>query len=178
MSPTFTDWLQAGAAILTMIAAFVAAFVAARAPKMAAEYAERYRRKTAEADETRSFQVQVFRALMKGRAEIMAQDTRAALNLVEAAFPKHHGVRSARRMFTKAANAQPFVSEVMARAYLDLVQQVSNAVGYEADIDRFDVESGYYPRALGLLDEAAIAEAMRKIAEHGDGPINPPVAPA
>ena len=178
MTPTVTDWVQAGAAILTMLAAFVAAYVAARAPKLAAEYAETYRRKTAEADEARAFQLMVFRALMKGRAEIMAQDTRAAINLVEAAFPKCPGVRSARRMFTKSATAQPFSSESMVVSYLDLVLKVACAVGYEADIDRFDVESGYYPTALGLLDEAALAEAMRRIADHGSDVARVPVAPA
>ncbi len=86
LTPSVTDWLQAGAAIMTMFAAFVAAFVAAKAPKLAAEYAESYRRKSAESDEMRAFQIYVFRALMKGRSEIIAQDTRAALNLVEAAF--------------------------------------------------------------------------------------------
>jgi len=58
------------------------------------------------------------------------------------------------------------------------VQQVSDAVGYGADIDRFDVESGYYPRVLGLIDEANIAEALQKISHHGKINDNAPVAPA
>ncbi|MGE8136015.1 hypothetical protein ACQKO5_20635 [Novosphingobium subterraneum] len=38
------------------------------------------------------------------------------------------------------------------------------AVGLGDKIDRFDIESDYYPKASGKLDEAAIADAERKIA--------------
>lgn len=150
-----------------MLAAFAALWVALKAPKMAASYAEQYRRETAVADEVRALQVQVFRALMKGRSEMLNQDTRAAINLIEAAFPNEPEVRAKRRMFTKAANAQPFESSALVEAYLSLLEAVTRAVGLNSQINRFDIESGYYPRALGILDEAAISEAMAKIAKEG-----------
>lgn len=168
MEPTLTDWIQAGASILTLGAALLAVFIAWRAPEMAASYAEKYRRKTAELDEQRAFQILVFRALMKGRSEILQPDTRAAINLVEVAFPKAQKVRAARRMFTKAATAQPFDSQILVQSYLGLVSSVTEAVGLGDDIDQFDIESGYYPQVLSMMDEAAIAEATAKIAQHAN----------
>lgn len=159
------DWVQALAAIFTLLAALAALVIAAKAPRLAARYAEEYRRETAAADELRSLQTNVFRALMKGRKEILALDTRAAINLVEAAFPDESRVRNARRMFTKAADAKPFDAEAFVVAFLDLVQEVSIAVGLGDKIDRFDIESGYYPEALGKLDEAAIVDAELKLSK-------------
>lgn len=159
------EWIQALAAVLTLLAALAALVIAAKAPRLAAKYAEDYRRQTAADDELRSLQSNVFRALMKGRKEILASDTRAAINLVEAAFPDHPKVRNARRMFTKAANATPFNADVFVQAFTELVQEVTVAVGLGDRIDRFDIESGYYPEALGKMDEAAIAEAELKLAD-------------
>lgn len=166
MEPTLTDWIQAIASVLTLGAALLAVLIAWRAPEMAASYAEKYRRQTAEADEQRSLQLLVFRALMKGRSEILNQDTRAAINLVEAAFPKVPKVRAARRMFTKTAAADPFDAQAMIQAYIRLVEAVAEAVGLGDDVDQFDLESGYYPRVLGMMDEAAIADATAKLAQH------------
>jgi hypothetical protein len=104
--------------------------------------------------------------LMKGRAEMLHQDTRAAINLVEAAFPHDAGVREARRMFTRAVSAQHYDENLIVLKYLDLVQAVASAVGYGDAIDRFDIESGYYPKAMGLLDEAALSEAAAKIGKN------------
>lgn len=160
MSP---EWVQAVSAVLTLLAALAALVIAAKAPRLAAKYAEEYRRQTANADEIKSLQTYVFRALMKGRQEIMAPDTRAAINLVEVAFPNSPQVRNARRMFTKAANAKPFDAVSFVNAFGNLVQEVTNAIGLAEYIDRFDIESGYYPEVLGKLDEAAIVEAEAKI---------------
>jgi hypothetical protein len=82
MEPTTTDWIQAGASVLTMMAAIVAALIAAKAPRLAAKYAEDYRRENAKADEAARLKSLVFQALMKGRQEIMNADSRAAINLV------------------------------------------------------------------------------------------------
>lgn len=169
MAPTLTDWIQAGASVLTFVTAIVAARIAWKAPELAASYAEKYRRETAEADELRTFQIYVFRALMKGRAEILAADTRAAINLVEAAFPHDKPVRVARRLFTRAFTSPSYDEKLIVTRYLDLVQAVAVAVGYGENIDRFDVESGYYPKAMGVLDEAALREAAAKIAQHSEG---------
>ena len=169
MIPMATDWIQAGASTLTLGAAIVAAVIAARAPKQAAQYAERYRRETARLDEQAAFQTYIFRALMKGRSEIANVDSRAAINLVEAAFPNDAAVRTAKRLFTRAADAQPFDAERLARCYLDLIAAVANAVDLGDVIDRADIEAGYYPVGLGKLDAAALLEAEKKLAEIGHG---------
>jgi hypothetical protein len=165
MEPTTTDWIQAGASVLTMMAAIVAALIAAKAPRLAAKYAEDYRRENAKADEAARLKSLVFQALMKGRQEIMNADSRAAINLVEVAFHDDPKVRNARRMFTKAATAEPFDAEQLIARYLDLIASVAGALGLGDSIDRFDIESGYYPTALGKIDEAAIADAEKKLAE-------------
>lgn len=69
-------------------------------------------------------------------------------------------------MFTKASGADPFDSNALVQSYLALVEAVTDAVGLGDQIDRFDIESGYYPRALGMIDEAALAEAAARIASH------------
>lgn len=163
------EWVQAVAAVLTLLAAVAALVIAQKAPRLAARYAEDYRKETAAADELRSLQTNVFRALMKGRKEILAQDTRAAINLVEVAFADVPKVRNARRMFTKAANASPFDAVVFLQAFTDLVQEVSVAVGLGDKIDRFDIESGYYPEVLSKIDAAALAEAEQKLAQNASG---------
>jgi hypothetical protein len=68
-------------------------------------------------------------------------------------------------MFTKAATAEPFDAEQLIARYLDLIASVAGALGLGDSIDRFDIESGYYPTALGKIDEAAIADAEKKLAE-------------
>lgn len=158
------EWVQAGAAIATLCAAVAAAVIAARTPRLAAQYAEEYRRTNAIIDEQRAFQLNIFRALMKGRSEIVAIDTRAAINLVEIAFPHNARVRDARRMFTKAANRQPFDSLYLFGCFNDLIEAVAEAVGLSEAINRFDIESGYYPEGLGKLDAAALHDAEVKLA--------------
>jgi hypothetical protein len=163
--PTVTDWIQAGASIFTMIAAVCAAVIAAKAPKLAARYAEQYRRDNAAADELQRMRTMLFHALMKGRNELLNADTRAAINLVEVAFPHDAGVRNARRMFTRAATAQPFDPDQLIARHLDLIAEVARALGLQDAIDRFDIESGYYPQALGRMDAAALADAESKLAQ-------------
>ena len=168
MEPSLTDWIQAGAAALTLLAAIVAAIIALKAPRMAAKYAEEYRRENVKIDDQSKLQTDVFRALMKGRSEILAPDSRAAINLVEVAFPDNADVRNARRMFTVAARARPFDANQMVKSYFDLIESVSKAIG--ASVDRFDIESGYYPEALGKIDEAAVADAEMKLALNAKPP--------
>jgi hypothetical protein len=161
------EWIQAIAAVATLFAAIAAAVIAFQTPKLAAQYAEEYRRKNAAIDEQRAFQQMIFRALMKGRNELASLDTRAAINLVEVAFPNDTKVRNARRMFTKAASAQPFQAERLIECFNSLIQAVAEAVGLGEAINRFDIESGYYPEVLGKLDAAALHDAEMKLAVQG-----------
>lgn len=164
MEQTATDWVQALSSLLTFFAALAAAIIAAKAPKIAARYAEEFRRESARIDDQKNLQSFVFRTLMKGRREILAPDSRSAINLVEVAFPNDSKVRDARRMFSKYASATPFNADDLIKSYYDLIEAVAEAVDLKDQIKRFDIENGYYPDAIGKLDEAAIMEAEHKLA--------------
>jgi hypothetical protein len=158
------EWVSAVAALLTMGAAFAALWVAWRAPKIAAEFAEALRRQNQAADELQRFQMHVFTTLMRCRAEIVNVEARAAINLVDVAFPDNQEVRSARRLFFEAANSEPYNPERIIERYHALIEAVARATQLSPHITGFDVRAGYYPVAVSRMDEAALAEAEEKIA--------------
>ncbi|RNJ63853.1 MAG: hypothetical protein EDM03_05670 [Porphyrobacter sp. IPPAS B-1204] len=162
--PLITDWLTAGAALCTLLTAVVAVYFAAKAPKKAAEWAEKYRRQSEQASEREKLRMQVFVALMKCRSQLLHQDALAALNLVDVAFSDVPAVREAYRSFHDATGEDPSSAEKIIERYHALIDKVSQAVGMADQISVSDIRAGYYPLALGRLDEAALAEAEAKIA--------------
>lgn len=163
MEPMTTDWIQAGAALLTMIAAIAALVIAAKAPRLAAAFAEKYRRESAAEEERQKMRMLVFFSLMKHRVEVLAPDARAAINLVDVAFSDVEDVRDARRLFIQATVAQPYSATAIIERYHAIIEAVARALGYDS-IKGFDVRTGYYPEGVGKLDEAALVEAEEKIA--------------
>ncbi|WP_334655698.1 DUF6680 family protein [Sphingomonas panaciterrae] len=147
-----------------MVAAIAALVIAWRAPKMAAEFAERLRAQNQATEELQRFQMNVFATLMRCRAEILNPEARAAINSVDVAFAAHAEVRDARRLFFEAVSQQPVNSERIIERYHGLIETVARALGLGSIITGFDVRAGYYPTAIGRLDEAALAEAEEKIA--------------
>lgn len=107
----------------------------------------------------------VFTTLMRCRAEILNPEARAAINSVDVAFAGHDDVRNARRLFFEAASQQPVNSERIIERYHVLIETVARAVDLGSSLTGFDVRAGYYPTALGRLDELALAEAEEKIAQ-------------
>ncbi|WP_448658303.1 DUF6680 family protein [Sphingomonas sp. CJ99] len=158
------EWVQAIAGVATMLAAIAALIIAAKTPRLAAQWAEQYRRETAEADAKRQIQLNVFYALMKSRVEILNVDARAAINLVDVVFSDNLEVRSARNLFIQASLKEPFEPNVMVERYHQLIESVARAVGLGSAINGFDIRQGYYPEAMAKLDQAAVADAEARLA--------------
>lgn len=163
--PLITDWLQAIAAIFTFLAAGAALTVAMKAPKKAAEWAETYRRQSEQAAERERLRMNLFVSLMKCRRQLLHQEALAALNLVDVAFSDVQPVREAYRSFHNATLEDPGSPEKIIERYHTLIDKVADAVGMSGEIGIQDIQSGYYPTALGRLDEAALIEAEAKIAK-------------
>ena len=163
MGPHFTDWIQAAAALLTMLAAFAALIIAAKAPRWAAKFAEEYRQQNAAKEELQRFRMGVFSTLMAHRSEILAREARTAINLVDVAFAGVPGVRSARRLFIDATTSGSSTNIV--ERYHALIEAVAREMDASEHLDGFDVRLGYYPIAAGKIDEAALIEAEEKIAK-------------
>lgn len=158
------EWVSAAAALLTFGAAAAALVVAWRAPKMAAEFAETLRRQNQATDELQRFQMNVFVTLMRCRAEILNPEARAAINVVDVAFPRNEGVRNARRLFLEAAAVPDGPPERTVERYHALIEAVARATDLSSQISGFDVRAGYYPEGVSKLDQAALADAEEKIA--------------
>jgi hypothetical protein len=163
MQPTITDWIQASAAVVTMLAAALAVYIAAKAPRWAAEFADRYRRDSESAEERERIRRHVMMMLVKGRSQIIHPDTVSAINTVDVAFFDVPAVRSAHRVFFNTSLAND--PEATVRAYHDLVNAVVAANGMGDHITPADMQMGYYPAGWGKLDEAALADAETKIAK-------------
>lgn len=166
--PTITDWLQLGAASLTMLAAFAAVVIAKRAPKLAAEWAEKYRRQSEQASDKERLQMHVFVSLMKCRAQILHSEAISALNLIDAAFVDNVQVRAAYRSFIEATEEVPSNAVRIVERYHAVIEKVAGAVGFAELIGPHDVRLGYYPLVLGRLDEATLAQAEETIARRNN----------
>lgn len=162
MTPTITDYVQAGAAVLTMGAAIIALVIASKAPRLAAKYAEQYRRDNAKADERDRLRMSVLLMLLRGRKQLLHQDSVAALNIVDLAFADVPAVRNAHRVFVRTTfGGKP---EEIVSAYHVLILAAADAVGLGDTIGSDDLHNGYYPESFGMLDAAAMAEAEQKLA--------------
>jgi hypothetical protein len=161
---TLTDWIQAISSALTMLAALTALRIAAKAPHAAAQFAEQFRRESAAADQKQQLRMHVLLNLVKCRNEIMHHDARAAINMVDVAFEDVPGVVDARRLFIEASKRQPFDAVLMIERYHALIICVARAMGVSETLSGQDFRDGYYPEALGKIDEAAIIDAEEKIA--------------
>lgn len=162
MEPTVTDYIQAGASVLTMLAAFFALFIAFKAPQWAARYAESYRREHAKIDERDRLRLHTLYMLVRGRKQILHHDAVTALNIVDIAFSDDFAVRDAHRSFIRATNGG--TGEQIVTAYYALVLATARSVGLGEHFLSDDLHNGYYPEGFGKLDEAALAEAEQKLA--------------
>ncbi|WBH16840.1 DUF6680 family protein [Sphingomonas radiodurans] len=164
-----TDWITAGAAVLTMMAAAAALIVAWRAPMMAARFAENLRRQNEVESERTRIRMAVFISLMRCRNQLLHRDAIDAINLVDVAFADSQSVRQARKSFAEATFEEPSHPVKIVERYHALIDKVANEVGFGGNIGPSDIQSGYYPRGLGRLDEAAFADAEEKIARAAIG---------
>lgn len=81
------------AAFLSAVAAIAAAVATWRAPVSAARIADNLRRQGDKEMESRRFKLNVFAALMQGRAELSSEDTVRSLNSIDVAFNNSVNVR-------------------------------------------------------------------------------------
>lgn len=154
-------WVQAIAGALTFLTALVAAWIASQVPK----WSEAHRARARPAEQLLDFQRGVLIALMKGRSAIAHPDTLTAINLLDVAFVASPDVRAARRNFMEAANADPFSAERLVERFHAIIVAVVREMGLSAAITPADIQQGYYPIALGKIDEAALVDAEIKLAK-------------
>jgi hypothetical protein len=166
MEPTITDWVQAIASVFTLAAAIAAVVIATKAPRLAAEFAEEFRRQNSKTDERDRLRFHVLLMLVRGRKQLLHQDTISALNIVDVAFSDVPSVRGAHRLFVHATTSK--TNEEIVQAYHELTVEAARAIGLGDELSRADMLNGYYPIGLGQLDEAALAEAEEKIARRAE----------
>lgn len=157
-----TDWIIAGASIVTACAAVAAYFVARGAPKAAARFADEFRADSVVREERQRLRTNVLISLLRGRRQWFHSDTIAALNLVDFAFDDVPEVRSKYRLFIE--KSQEGDAEKLLQAYQDLTVEVARALGFGETMTEADMRLGYYPEALTKLDQGAIADAEEKLA--------------
>lgn len=131
---------------------------------MAATFAEQLRRDSEAENERSRLRMAVFISLMKCRNQIMHRDAIDALNVVDVVFSDSFAIREARRSFAAATLEEPSQPVKIVERYHALIEKVANEVGFSSVVSPADIQSGYYPRGLGQLDEAAFADAEEKIA--------------
>lgn len=153
-------WIQAISGVLTLFAAITAAWIASQVPK----WSETLRKSGRLSEQSDDLKRLVLISLMKGRNAMVHADTLAAINLLDVAFIDSQDVKEARRNFMQAACAEPFSGERLVERFHAIIVCVVREMGLNKDITPADIQQGYYPRVLGQLDEAAIAEAEEKLA--------------
>jgi hypothetical protein len=151
------------------LTAVIALIVAAKAPRAVARFAEEFRRKNQAEDDVFRWRLNLFANLMAYRSEILNPAARQAINTVDVAFADFPEVRDARRLFIDATNDKSSGSTVVVERYYALIEAVARAVALSHLISGYDVRAGYYPEAIGKLDQAALLEAEEKIARRLEG---------
>lgn len=162
--PKITEWITAIAALLAFVVACSAMLAAWRAPRAAARFADELRKQAAAAeskDQTRRY---VFTLLMARRNQLLHHEAITALNLVDVAFMDVSEVRTAYRSFVEASREKPFNAVRLYERYHALIEKVAVEMGFSNKVTPFDIRAGYYPEALGKMDEAALVEAEEKLA--------------
>ena len=154
-------WVQAVAGVFTFGAACVAAWIAGRVPG----WSEQIRTTNRISEQAADLKRVVLISLLKGRSALLHQDTLAAINLIDVAFIDAHAVRDARRNFIAAAGAEPFSADRLLERFHGIIIAVVREMGLSESITAADIQGGYYPRALGKMDEAALIDAEDKLAK-------------
>lgn len=168
------EWIQAGAAVATLLAALAALVVAAKAPRMAAQFAEQYRRETARDEDRQRLRIGIFTALMRGRRAMLHPDTVAALNLIDVGFIDSQDVRDAWRSFVVASETEPYEAVRQVERFHALIAAVAREVGFAEHLRSDDIRLGYYPLGQGKLDQAAFEQAEETIARRAAAAAIPP----
>lgn len=156
--------IQAVAAVATFFAAALAVWATLRAPRLAAEFAERLRFDAQRDSERRNQKLFIFANLMQYRAQILNPNAVGSLNLIDVVFVDCPEVRLAWRHFHEATmSGADFSSERVRERYLAIIEKIARNLGLSEAITISDIQSSYYPRGLGEVDEAAFLEVQDKL---------------
>lgn len=143
-------WSNPGviAAFLSAVAAIAAAVATWRGPLSAAKMAEELRRQSADAQEVRRIKLNVFAAVMQERAEIWAEESVRALNLIDVAFSDAICVREAWAELHQALNSNPMPNHVIDERIRKLLKEMATDLGLSSKLRQDDFGRVYFPNAL------------------------------
>jgi hypothetical protein len=146
MDPTLTDWIQAIATVVTGFVAVAALLIARKAPEAAGRFADQYRAQSAKSEERERLKLWTFTMLLKGRRQMLHQDTIAALNLVDFILHDDSAVRSAYRLFvdeTTTGDAENIINRYPPRPLVEV--DVGNALAVSIAYPETGVVALYHP---------------------------------
>jgi hypothetical protein len=136
------------AASLSAVAAIAAAVATWRAPISAAQTAERLRRQGDSELESRRFRLNVFSAIMQGRAELASEDTVRALNSIDVAFNMSNSVRESWAELYQSLNTSPWQAHVVEERTRKLLREMAQHLGISDTLRLDDFGRTYFPTAL------------------------------
>lgn len=144
------SWLDPSvfAAFLSAVAAIAAAVATWRGPLAAAKMAETLRQQSADAQEARRIKLNVFAAVMQERADISAEDSVRAFNLIDLAFSDSITVREAWAELHQALNTAPLVNHVVDERLRRLLREMASDLGLSSKLKQDDFGRVYFPTAL------------------------------
>jgi hypothetical protein len=148
------------AAFLSAIAAIAAAIATWRGPQSAAIMAERLRRESEDAQESRRFRLNVFATIMQNRAEIYGEDSVRALNSIDVAYSASVPVREAWAELLNALNSSNHPAHVIDERIRKLLREMARDLGISDTLRQDDFGRVYFPTALA--EERSVRELERK----------------
>ncbi|WP_425326454.1 DUF6680 family protein [Sphingomonas oligophenolica] len=106
------------------------------------------RQQSADAQEARRIKLNVFAAIMQERAEISAEDSVRALNLIDLAYSDSLSVREAWAELYQALNTAPLLNHVVDERLRRLLREMASDLGLTPKLRQDDFGRVYFPTAL------------------------------
>jgi hypothetical protein len=136
------------AAFLSAVAAIAAAVATWRAPVSAARIADNLRRQGDKEMESRRFKLNVFAALMQGRAELSSEDTVRSLNSIDVAFNNSVNVRESWVELFQVLQIAPYQQHLVDERVRKLLREMAQDLGIADTLRPDDFARTYFPNAL------------------------------
>ena len=136
------------AAFLSAVAAIAAAVATWRAPVSAARIADNLRRQGDKEMESRRFKLNVFAALMQGRAELSSEDTVPSLNSIDVAFNNSVNVRESWVELFQVLQIAPYQQHLVDERVRKLLREMAQDLGIADTLRLDDFARTYFPNAL------------------------------
>jgi hypothetical protein len=146
-------------AFLSAVATIAAAVATWRAPRSGAELAERLRRDSELAHETRRMKLWVFTTLMQERAAIYSPEAVRALNVIDVVFHECVEVREAWAELYLSLQADNHIPEHEKTQRIRLLlKAMAASLGLSSSLRLDDFGRVYYPNALAEENEVQAME--------------------